>query len=184
MQEKLYLATVAAHLTGSSSCCRCPLSPLHRPAEYLRNNTAIYTAKGVEVVPIVDGCQTEGKIAFHDSCVDKPTGDNFTCAEQRTFGKCEFPFMISPLAAQWQGGFCQRTCRRCDCSPGSGVQCSISQSNDIFASNGVIHGISRVLFPPPIFTKQQAIADAIAFNESVSAWCLLLAGVDAVAHSS
>jgi hypothetical protein len=48
--------------------------PHHPPPDFLRNNTAIYTAKGVEVVPIVDGCQTEGKIAFHDSCVDKPTG--------------------------------------------------------------------------------------------------------------
>jgi hypothetical protein len=65
----------------------------------------------VEVVPIVDGCQTNGKIAFHDSCVDKPTGDNFTCAEQRNMGKCEFPFMVSTLAASgWQGGFCERTC--------------------------------------------------------------------------
>jgi hypothetical protein len=81
--------------------------------------------------------------------------------------------MISPLAAQWQGGFCQRTCRRCDCSPGSGVQCSISTTNDILASNGVIQGINRVLFPPPIFTKEQAIADAIAYNASVSAPALL-----------
>jgi len=71
-------------------------------------------------------------------------------------------------AAQWQGGFCQRTCQRCDCSPGSGVQCSIVQNADIDASNGVIHGISRVLFPPPVFTKEQAVRDAIAYNESVS----------------
>lgn len=101
-------------------------------------------------------------------CLPFHTGDNFTCAEQRTFGKCDFPFMVSPLAAQWQGGFCQRTCRRCDCSPGSGVQCSISTTNDVLASNGVIQGINRVLFPPPIFTKEQAIADAIAYNASVS----------------
>jgi hypothetical protein len=40
--------------------------------------------------------------------------------------------------------------------------------NDIDASNGVIHGISRVLFPPPVFSKEQAIKDAIAFNELVS----------------
>jgi hypothetical protein len=111
---------------------------------------------------------TEGKINFHDSCVDKPTGDNFTCVEQRNFGKCDFPFIVSPLAAQWQGGFCQRTCQRCDCSPGSGVACSVAPSVDVDASNGVIHSISRVLFPPPVFTKEQAIRDAIAYNESVS----------------
>jgi hypothetical protein len=39
---------------------------------------------------------------------------------------------------------------------------------DVDASNGVIHSISRVLFPPPVFTKEQAIRDAIAYNESVS----------------
>jgi hypothetical protein len=128
----------------------------------------IYTAKGVEVVPIVDGCQTNGKITFHDSCIDKPTGDNYTCAEQRNMGKCDFPFMVSALAAQWEGGFCQRTCQRCDCSPGSGVMCAISEITDVDASNGVIHGIHRMLFPPPAFTKEQAIKDAIAFNESVS----------------
>lgn len=135
--------------------------------DYLRNNTSIYTAKGVEVVPIVDGCQTNGKIAFHDSCVDKSTPDNFTCAEQRTFGKCDFPFMVSPQAAQWKGGFCQRTCQRCDCSSGNGVQCSISQLNDIDASNGVLHIIDRVLLPPPMSTKEEAIRQAAAFNESV-----------------
>jgi hypothetical protein len=139
------------------------LPALPSPA-YLRNNTAIYTAKGVEVVPIVDGCQTNGKIVFHDSCVDKPTPDNFTCAEQRAFGKCEFPFMVSPAAAQWKGGFCQRTCQRCDCS---GEQCSFSQLNDMDASNGVIHSIDRVLFPPPMFTKEDAIRQAITFNASV-----------------
>jgi hypothetical protein len=122
----------------------------------------------VEVVPIVDGCQTNGKIAFHDSCIDKPTGDNLTCAEQLSAGTCDLPSMVSPLAAQWQGGFCQRTCLRCDCSSGSGVQCSISQINDVGASNGVIHGIDRVLFPPPIFTKEQAILDAMIFSEGVS----------------
>jgi hypothetical protein len=74
---------------------------------------------------------------------------------------------VSPLAAQWQGGFCQRTCGRCDCSPGSGVSCSIVQASDVDAANGVVHGISRVLFPPPLFTKEQAIRDAVAYNESV-----------------
>jgi hypothetical protein len=161
------------HATASCKClAHLPacfaVSSLCYPQAYLRNNTAIYTAKGVEVVPIVDGCQTNGKMEFHDSCLDKPSGDNYTCAEQRNFGKCDFPWAVSPLAAQWQGGFCQRTCQRCDCSPGSGVQCSVSQINDIDASNAVIHGLNRVLFPPPVFTKEQAIRDAIAFNESVS----------------
>jgi hypothetical protein len=48
-------------------------------SEYLRNNTPVFTAKGVEVVPYTDGCMTEGKLMLHDSCIDKPTGDNYTC---------------------------------------------------------------------------------------------------------
>lgn len=44
--------------------------------------------------------------------------------EQVAFDKCYFPFMTSALAAQWQGGFCQRTCQRCSCAPDSGIQCA------------------------------------------------------------
>lgn len=66
--------------------------------EYLRNNTPIFTAKGVEVVPFADGCMTEGKLMLHDSCIDKPTGDNYTCAEQKQFAKCDFPFMRRSVA--------------------------------------------------------------------------------------
>jgi hypothetical protein len=37
-----------------------PLPP--RTPAYLRNNTPVFTAKGVEVVPFIDGCQTGGAI--------------------------------------------------------------------------------------------------------------------------
>lgn len=39
---------------------------------------------------------------------------------------------------------------------------------DVLASNGVVHGITRVLFPPPLFTKEQAIAQAAATNASMN----------------
>ena len=93
-------------------------------AEYLRNNTSIFTAQGVEVVPFIDSCVGEGKILLHDSCIDKPTPDQYTCSQQKDNDKCDFPFMTSPLAAQWQGGYCQRTCERCSCCPDSGVACA------------------------------------------------------------
>jgi hypothetical protein len=54
------------------------LPPARRRPAYLRNNTPIFSAKGVEVVPFVDGCQTGGAIKLHDSCIDKPTPDNYT----------------------------------------------------------------------------------------------------------
>jgi hypothetical protein len=79
---------------------------------------------GVEVVPFADACSTAGRIMLHDGCVDKPTPDNYTCEEQRKYAKCDFPFMMSALAAQWQGGFCQRTCRRCSCAQDSGATCA------------------------------------------------------------
>jgi hypothetical protein len=139
----------------------------------------------VEVVPFLDGCMTEGKIMLHDSCIDKPTADNYTCAEQKAFQKCDFPFMTSPLAAQWQGGFCQRTCQRCSCAADSGVSCAQVVLPDVYATNGVIHGISRVLFPPPLFTKEDAIAQAVAYNQSLgangSAGALTLPGTDPAA---
>lgn len=71
---------------------------------HLRNNTPVFTAKGVEVVPFSDGCTTNGKLMLHDSCIDKPTPDNYTCSEQKNFQKCDFPFLTSPLAAQWWVG--------------------------------------------------------------------------------
>ncbi|KAG1674606.1 hypothetical protein FOA52_001855 [Chlamydomonas sp. UWO 241] len=129
----------------------------------LYNNTGIYTAQGVEVTPFTDGCMTEGATRLHDSCIDKPTPDNFTCFEQKEFAKCYFPFMTSALAAQWQGGFCQKTCERCSCAEGSGMTCAEIVVPDVMASNGIIQGISRVMFPPPVFTK------AMALNQTISA---------------
>lgn len=69
------------------------------------------------------------------------------------FNKCFFPFMTSALAAQWQGGFCQRTCGRCSCAADSGVTCGGIVLPDVPAFNGVVQGIDRVLFPPPVFEK-------------------------------
>ncbi len=37
------------------------------------NNTPIWTARGVEVIPFNDPCMTEGAIMLNENCVDKPT---------------------------------------------------------------------------------------------------------------
>lgn len=123
-------------------------------SEYLLNNTPIFTAKGVEVVPFTDGFMNEGMLRLHDACIDKPTPDAFECVEQIEFNKCNDPFMTNPLGAQWQGGFCERTCGRCTCDPRGGAPCADITTVDVVASNGVIHTISRVLFPPPVFEKE------------------------------
>ena len=60
----------------------------------------------------------------------------------------------SPLGAQWQGGFCERTCGRCTCDPRGGAPCADVEIVDLMASNGVIHTVSRILFPPPRFEKE------------------------------
>lgn len=66
--------------------------------------------------------------------------------------------MVSALAAQWQGGFCQRTCMRCSCAADSGVPCASIMMPDVRAANGIIQGIDRVMFPPPVFEKGAVLA--------------------------
>eukprot|EP01024_Parvocaulis_polyphysoides_P013384 TRINITY_DN1522_c0_g1_i5.p2 TRINITY_DN1522_c0_g1~~TRINITY_DN1522_c0_g1_i5.p2 ORF type:complete len:206 (+),score=23.90 TRINITY_DN1522_c0_g1_i5:199-816(+) len=71
------------------------------------NNTGMISTLGSELVTMKDPRWTEGLIALNDACVDKPT-TGYPCAEQLEFDKCYEPFMVSPLAAGWQGGFCQK----------------------------------------------------------------------------
>lgn len=94
---------------------------------------------------------------LHDSCVDKPTIDVYECEMQKEFGKCYEPFMISPLAAQWKGGTCERTCERCSCEFG---QCAVTELLDLKASNGIVHSVKRVMIPPPMFKKEEVVAAA------------------------
>eukprot|EP01025_Chloroclados_australasicus_P014543 TRINITY_DN1681_c3_g1_i1.p1 TRINITY_DN1681_c3_g1~~TRINITY_DN1681_c3_g1_i1.p1 ORF type:complete len:481 (+),score=65.48 TRINITY_DN1681_c3_g1_i1:217-1659(+) len=118
---------------------------------YMFNNTPIITTQGQDVLIIRDPVQIEGNIGIMDTCVDKPT-TGYGCAQQAEFGKCYEPFMISPLAAGWQGGFCQRSCQRCSCET---EPCAKIQFADILATNGVIHAIDRLLFPPPTFDLEE-----------------------------
>eukprot|EP01026_Neomeris_dumetosa_P017847 TRINITY_DN1693_c0_g1_i2.p2 TRINITY_DN1693_c0_g1~~TRINITY_DN1693_c0_g1_i2.p2 ORF type:complete len:235 (+),score=30.11 TRINITY_DN1693_c0_g1_i2:15-719(+) len=118
--------------------------------DFMFNNTGIQSLLGSEVVTMKDPRWTEGQIALNDACVDKPT-TGFPCSQQFEFNKCSEPFMVSPLASGWQGGFCQKTCQRCSCDDNQGSTCAKILYPDIFAVNGVAHGISRVMFPPPIF---------------------------------
>lgn len=46
-----------------------------------------------------------------NACEDIPTPDEYTCAEQKSWGKCDEPWMVD-------GGYCAATCGRCDASPG------------------------------------------------------------------
>lgn len=93
-------------------------------SDYLKNNTAVMTAKAIEVTPIRDPLTIEGRLMLHDSCIDKPTPDEFDCQEQVEFNKCFDPFMTSPFGAAWQGGFCERTCQRCTCEESTGAFCA------------------------------------------------------------
>lgn len=90
---------------------------------------------------------------LHDSCIDKPTPDEFDCQKQVEFNKCFDPFMTSPFGAAWQGGFCERTCQRCTCEAATGAFCAEVTNVNLKADNGIVHTISRVLFPPPRFEK-------------------------------
>eukprot|EP01023_Acetabularia_acetabulum_P060828 TRINITY_DN731_c1_g1_i12.p1 TRINITY_DN731_c1_g1~~TRINITY_DN731_c1_g1_i12.p1 ORF type:complete len:474 (-),score=84.79 TRINITY_DN731_c1_g1_i12:1246-2667(-) len=120
-------------------------------SEYMFNYTGIPTATGQDVLVVRDPQQLEGTIGFMDTCIDKPTPDNYTCQEQLEFGKCMEPFMVSALTANWQGGFCERTCGRCSCDKYPCVKVGFA---DLMATNGVIHSIDRLMFPAPIFEKE------------------------------
>ena len=54
---------------------------------------------------VTDGHQSADRMCHvHAACVDIPLPSNFTCAQQRDFGKCGADFMV---------GFCDATCGRC-----------------------------------------------------------------------
>lgn len=77
-------------------------------------------------VPILGPKSWHGKTHII-SLPSSPSPSSAPCSHpqaQKRFDKCYFPFMTSALAAQWQGGFCQRTCERCSCAAGAGVGCS------------------------------------------------------------
>eukprot|EP01023_Acetabularia_acetabulum_P060823 TRINITY_DN731_c0_g1_i4.p1 TRINITY_DN731_c0_g1~~TRINITY_DN731_c0_g1_i4.p1 ORF type:complete len:481 (+),score=92.75 TRINITY_DN731_c0_g1_i4:210-1652(+) len=118
---------------------------------YMFNNTPIATTQGQDIFVVRDAKQIEGTIGFMDTCIDKPTPDKYTCEQQKEFGKCFEPFMMSPLSAQWQGGFCERTCGRCSCDR---YPCVKVEFADMMATNGVIHSIDRLMFPAPVFEKE------------------------------
>eukprot|EP01026_Neomeris_dumetosa_P084671 TRINITY_DN995_c0_g1_i17.p1 TRINITY_DN995_c0_g1~~TRINITY_DN995_c0_g1_i17.p1 ORF type:complete len:486 (-),score=73.46 TRINITY_DN995_c0_g1_i17:277-1734(-) len=122
---------------------------------FMFDNVPINTTQGQDVLIVRDPQEVEGTIAIMDQCVDKPTG-GFTCEQQKDFGKCLEPFMLSSLSAQWQGGFCERTCERCSCRGDTHHNCAKVEFADIMATNGVIHTISRLLFPAPVFEFQEA----------------------------
>ncbi|CAG9466250.1 unnamed protein product [Pedinophyceae sp. YPF-701] len=119
----------------------------------LRNGTAYVTAQLSELF----GVLRVGRAPFflHDACVDFPTPDRFDCNSQKEFGKCQDPFMVAP-APGWQGGYCQRTCGRCSCE--ADVTCGTVVLQDVQASNGVVHAVDRLLFPPPVFKDVAAPA--------------------------
>eukprot|EP01025_Chloroclados_australasicus_P042634 TRINITY_DN4531_c0_g1_i4.p6 TRINITY_DN4531_c0_g1~~TRINITY_DN4531_c0_g1_i4.p6 ORF type:complete len:107 (-),score=15.73 TRINITY_DN4531_c0_g1_i4:1717-2037(-) len=50
-----------------------------------------------------------------------------------------------------------KTCQRCTCSLTADMRCSLLTVPDLVAENGIVHGVSRVLFPPPVFTKEEVI---------------------------
>lgn len=62
-------------------------------------------------------CSCDGMPAAMDHgssgcpCVDVPPGDDFSCEEQKRFGKCE---------RLWMKGYCQITCGTCSCPSSSG----------------------------------------------------------------
>lgn len=64
-------------------------------------------------------------------CVDVPTPEGFTCAQQAGWGKCSEPWMLA-------GGFCRATCGHCEAAPAAAAAapaaeqvCGLSAGPDV-----------------------------------------------------
>lgn len=134
---------------------------------YFRNDTELNTTASNDLYIARMG----GNIYLDDSCIDRPTLDPYTCEQQKSFGQCWQPFLIS--AADWPGGYCQRTCQRCSCADGS---CAEIVIENLMADNGIIQGITRILFPPRKFVKSFAPAPEQAAEAAASGAGLGLPG--------
>ncbi|GMH33014.1 hypothetical protein BSKO_00848 [Bryopsis sp. KO-2023] len=119
-------------------------------SDFFQTGRPIFTARASEVVPLMEGRMAEGKVFLSDRCVDKPTPGKYTCRQQKDFNKCGERFMKDALGAGWVGGFCERTCGRCECDSDS---CAEVVQLDIVSSNGIVHSLNRLLFPPPVFSE-------------------------------
>ncbi|CAG9464727.1 unnamed protein product [Pedinophyceae sp. YPF-701] len=131
-------------------------------SSFLVNATAYQTAAVADVYVVEDPTRDNG-LLVNDACTDVPTPDPFTCKEQAQFGSCFEPWMVAP-APGWQAGYCQASCDRCQCREG-GASCAQVLLSDLTASNGVVHAISRLMFPPPVFEEAPEVALAAAERE-------------------
>jgi len=67
---------------------------------------ALSGAVAVDFVPERDTAEPVFVAAEEGDCTDIPTPDEYTCEQQKGWGKCNADFMV-------KGGFCAKTCGRC-----------------------------------------------------------------------
>jgi hypothetical protein len=102
-----------------------------------------------------------GTILLNYDCVDSPSPDEFGCAIQKGWGKCQEDWMNDngffsgrPL------GYCEYECEKCYCDP-LDDNCAKTIISDVTASSGkkgVVHVIDRLIEAPPII-KPAPLAD-------------------------
>jgi len=101
-----------------------------------------------------------GTIRLNYDCVDSPSPDEFGCAIQRGWGKCQEDWMNDngffsgrPL------GYCEYECEKCYCDPLED-NCAKTVITDVTASSGkkgIVHVIDRLIEAPPIMPEWVAM---------------------------
>jgi len=101
-----------------------------------------------------------GTIRLNYDCVDSPSPDEFGCAIQKGWGKCQEDWMNDngffsgrPL------GYCEYECDKCYCDP-MDDNCAQAVVTDVTASSGergVVHVLDRLIEAPPIMKPYEPL---------------------------
>jgi len=111
-----------------------------------------------------------GQILLNYDCVDSPSPDEFGCAIQKGWGKCQEDWMNDngffsgrPL------GYCEYECEKCYCDPMDN-NCAKTVVADVTASRGkkgVVHVIDRLIEAPPIIVKPEPVEGGAAPQQPI-----------------
>lgn len=94
-------------------------------------------------------------VAAATSCIDVVPPGNYTCAEQKAFGKCTSPWMV-------QGKFCEATCGVCSSAPSSKSAAPVGEPNKSTSPS------SQPSSPPKSETQAQLLAAANSLTSPTS----------------
>eukprot|EP01025_Chloroclados_australasicus_P021310 TRINITY_DN2238_c0_g1_i6.p1 TRINITY_DN2238_c0_g1~~TRINITY_DN2238_c0_g1_i6.p1 ORF type:complete len:668 (-),score=109.67 TRINITY_DN2238_c0_g1_i6:93-1913(-) len=114
------------------------------------------------VVALVVLCQSQ--IAFACVCEDVSPTPEHDCAEQKVWGKCKAKWMIS-------GGFCKKTCGRCDCVEGANFK-STEEEETMVVKEARVESGECDLGCTDVAPSDYTCEEQAAFGKCDSPWML------------